>query len=66
MLYTDCMDEPSYKSNRNVFSASQLGIHRLMKLVKRVDRAFDDFFRRLQEGQKPGYPALNRVPVMIP
>ncbi len=28
----------------------------LQDAVKRVDRAFDDFFRRVQEGQKPGYP----------
>jgi len=28
----------------------------LQDAVKRVDRAFDDFFRRVEEGQKPGYP----------
>jgi len=28
----------------------------LQDAVKRVDRAFDDFFRRLAEGQKAGYP----------
>jgi putative transposase len=30
----------------------------LQDAVKRVDRAFDDFFRRVQEGQKPGYPCF--------
>lgn len=28
----------------------------LQDAVKRVDRAFEDFFRRVEEGQKPGYP----------
>jgi len=28
----------------------------LQDAVKRVDRAFDDFFRRVEEGQKPGHP----------
>jgi putative transposase len=28
----------------------------LQDVIKRVDRAFADFFRRVQEGQKPGYP----------
>src|SRR5260370_28159750 len=28
----------------------------LQDVVKRVDRAFDIFFRRVQEGQNPGYP----------
>src|SRR5258707_8935979 len=28
----------------------------LQDAVKRVDRAYDDFFRRVEEGQKPGYP----------
>jgi len=28
----------------------------LQDVVKRVDLAFDNFFRRVQEGQKPGYP----------
>jgi putative transposase len=28
----------------------------LQDVVKRVDRAFDGFFRRVKEGQKPGYP----------
>ncbi len=28
----------------------------LQDAVKRVDRAFDDFFRRIEEGQKLGYP----------
>jgi putative transposase len=28
----------------------------LQDAVKRVDRAFDDFFRRVEEGQKAGYP----------
>ncbi len=28
----------------------------LQDVVKRVDLAFDHFFRRVQEGQKPGYP----------
>ncbi len=28
----------------------------LQDAVKRVDRAYDDFFRRVEEGQKAGYP----------
>jgi putative transposase len=28
----------------------------LQDVVKRVDLAFDNFFRRVQQGQKPGYP----------
>jgi putative transposase len=28
----------------------------LQDVVKRVDRAFDDFFRRVEEGQTPGFP----------
>src|SRR6266566_2733311 len=28
----------------------------LQDAVKRVDRAYDDYFRRVEEGQKPGYP----------
>ncbi len=28
----------------------------LQDVVKRVDLAFDNFFRRVEEGQKPGYP----------
>ncbi|GHO65093.1 transposase [Ktedonobacter sp. SOSP1-52] len=28
----------------------------LQDVVKRVDRAFDDFFRRVEQGQKPGHP----------
>jgi putative transposase len=28
----------------------------LQDVLKRVDRAFDGFFRRVQEGQQPGYP----------
>src|SRR6266700_5247596 len=28
----------------------------LQDAVKRVDRAYDDYFRRVEEGQKPGFP----------
>jgi putative transposase len=28
----------------------------LQEVLKRVDRAFDGFFRRVREGQQPGYP----------
>lgn len=28
----------------------------LQDVLKRVDRAYDDFFRRVREGQTPGYP----------
>lgn len=28
----------------------------LQDAIKRVDRAFDDFFRRVETGEKPGYP----------
>lgn len=33
-----------------------LGSHALQETVRRVDRAFKAFFRRLKGGQKPGYP----------
>ncbi len=33
----------------------------LQDVVKRVDLAFDAFFRRLEEGEKPGYPVRRIV-----
>src|SRR5258707_15131049 len=30
----------------------------LQDVVKRVDRAFDAFFKRVEQGKKPGYPRL--------
>ena len=33
----------------------------LQDVVKRVDRAFDDFFRRVEQGHKPGYPVRRIV-----
>jgi len=33
-----------------------LGSHALQETVRRVDRAFKAFFRRVKNGEKPGYP----------
>jgi putative transposase len=33
-----------------------LGAHALQETVRRVDRAFQAFFRRVQRGEKPGFP----------
>ncbi len=33
-----------------------LGSHALQETVRRVDRAFQAFFRRVKRGEKPGYP----------
>src|SRR2546426_478899 len=35
---------------------AQVNSQVLQDAVKRVDRAFDGFFRRMKEGQQPGYP----------
>jgi putative transposase len=34
----------------------QLGSHALQETVRRVDRAFKAFFRRIKAGEKPGHP----------
>jgi IS605 OrfB family transposase len=34
----------------------EIGAHVLQDVLKRLDKAFQNFFRRIKEGQKPGYP----------
>lgn len=34
----------------------ELGSHALQETVRRVDRAFQAFYRRVQRGEKPGFP----------
>ena len=40
---------------------AQVNAQVLQDVVLRVDRAFQAFFRRLREGQTPGYPRLKRL-----
>ena len=54
----------SYNEQQNALPAMKeekpwylpLGSHALQETVRRVDRGFKAFFRRLKSGQKPGYP----------
>jgi len=39
-----------------------LGSHALQATVRRVDRAFQAFFRRLKRGEKPGFPRFKPRP----
>jgi len=56
----------SYNEQQNALPALKaekpwylpLGSHALQETVRRVDRGFKAFFRRLKGGQKPGYPRL--------
>lgn len=34
----------------------EIGSHVLQDVIKRVDKAFKNFFRRVKKGEKPGYP----------
>ncbi len=49
-----CAELPSCKEVRP--ELAEVNSQVLQDAVKRVDRAFDDFFRRVKEGQQPGYP----------
>src|SRR5215469_3412611 len=49
-----CVELPECKEVRPELSDVPSQV--LQDVVKRVDLAFDNFFRRIKEGQKPGYP----------
>src|SRR6266702_756767 len=49
-----CAELPGCKEVRP--ELAEVNSQVLQDAVKRVDRAFDDFFRRVKEGQQPGYP----------
>ena len=49
-----CAELPECKEVRPELCAVPAQV--LQDVVKRVDRAFADFFRRVEEGQTPGYP----------
>lgn len=44
---------PKFKDNTNVSS--------LQQTVRRVDKSFQNFFRRVKSGQKPGFPRFKKV-----
>ncbi|MCG3144886.1 MAG: IS200/IS605 family transposase ISMma22 [Gammaproteobacteria bacterium] len=49
-----CAELPEMKAERP--DAARVHSQVLQNVLKRVARAFDDFFRRVKKGQKPGYP----------
>ncbi|MFL5627410.1 MAG: RNA-guided endonuclease InsQ/TnpB family protein [Ktedonobacteraceae bacterium] len=49
-----CAELPECKAVRP--ELSEVPAQVLQDAMKRVDRAYDDFFRRIEQGQKPGYP----------
>ena len=40
----------------------ELGSHALQETLRRLDRAFQAFFRRVKAGQSPGFPRFMRIP----
>ena len=55
LSYYDQQNElPAVKEARPEFIP--LGSHALQETVRRVDRAFKAFFRRVRNGEKPGFP----------
>lgn len=55
LSYYDQQNElPAVKEARPELTA--LGSHALQETVRRVDRAFKAFFRRVRNGEKPGFP----------
>ena len=55
LSYThQCAELPACKEVRP--ELGEVPAQVLQDAVKRVDRAYDDFFRRVEEGQKPGFP----------
>jgi putative transposase len=55
LSYEDqCIELPECKEVRPELSAVPSQV--LQDVVKRVDLAFDAFFRRVEEGEKPGFP----------
>jgi putative transposase len=59
-----CAELPACKEVRPELGAVPAQV--LQDAVKRVDRAYDDFFRRVEEGQKPGFPRFKSVSAMLP
>jgi putative transposase len=49
-----CTELPACKEVRP--ELAEVNSQVLQDVIKRVDRAFDGFFRRVQKGQRPGYP----------
>jgi putative transposase len=49
-----CSELPACKEVRP--DLAEVNSQVLQDVLKRVDRAFDGFFRRVREGQQPGYP----------
>jgi putative transposase len=49
-----CAELPACKEVRP--ELAEVNSQVLQDVLKRVDRAFDSFFRRVKEGQRPGYP----------
>lgn len=49
-----CAELPACKEVRP--ELAEVNSQVLQDVLKRVDRAFDGFFRRVKEGQQPGYP----------
>src|SRR5262245_3551766 len=49
-----CAELPEMKAARQ--DAARVYSQVLQNVLKRVAFAFDNFFRRVKEGQKPGYP----------
>ena len=49
-----CAELPACKEVRP--ELAEVNSQVLQDVLKRVDRAFDDFFRRVRDGQQPGYP----------
>jgi putative transposase len=59
LSYEDqCAELPGCKEVRPDLAEAPSQV--LQDVVKRVDLAFDGFFQRVEEGKKPGFPALNR------
>jgi putative transposase len=55
LSYThQCAELPACKAVRP--ELCEVPAQVLQDVMKRVDRAYDDFFRRIEEGQMPGYP----------
>jgi len=49
-----CAELPACKEVRP--ELTEVNSQVLQDVLKRVDRAFEGFFRRMKEGQQPGYP----------
>jgi len=62
--YQKCGVSLSYRDQQNELPEVKrvrpdlipLGSHALQETVRRIDRAFQAFFRRLRHGEKPGFP----------